>query len=727
MALRAGWAALLLATGAGQLSTAWLGTRPALVFVTAAVAPLLLLAVGSLVRVPAAVVAVAVALAAGAVAYRIVAVPAGEGLVETLRNAVPRLLTAPRPAPPTPELLLPGVLLALLTGLWVGLRTLAGRSGSAFVAAPAGAVVLYAAGALLTAGAADPYGVGAGAILVLSAAGWLVLDGPRRPWSAPVRRLAPVALVALAVALPAGLLPLAGAFEPRYLVEPPHRTLEEPSPLPRIAAWHQQGEAELLRVTAETGARLRLVALAGYTGATWSATANYRRFGVVAGASLPAGRHQAPVAAEVTVGALDGPWLPSPGRPVGISLSGPGYAFGPENEADVDVEPESGSLALRTGTLQPGLRYSVRATLDVAGIEEVTTAGVPDGAGARPYLEVPQLPWSFGEYARRVTFGASTPFEQAVALEYAVREGRTHEASAPAGSSYARLEAFLFRAKDSEVGAQVGTSEQFAAAFAVLARAVGLPTRVVVGFEVGSPTSSGERVVRGRDALAWPEVYFTGLGWYGFDPTPRAVSRSGSDDAAKLRVLDRMGQQAARAVVPVPPVALPSPAPSPSTSPSGTRAGGPLAVPFVPVAVTVAAGVLAVLLVVVSARGARRVRHRRAGDRGAWSEVLDLLVLAGRPPPRWQPAPEVAADVAAFAPVPGAPVHPALLVATAADRAMFAPDAGAGATAWPLLRGVRRAVRAAVPLRRRLAWPVDPRPLLRRHRRAVVQRSGDRA
>ena len=71
-----------------------------------------------------------------------------------------------------------------------------------------------------------------------------------------------------------------------------------------------------------------------------------------------------------------------------------------------------------------------------------------------------------------------------------------------------------------EPGDQVGTSEQFATAFALLARRAGLPTRLVVGFRPGDRQPDGTRVIRGRDALAWPEVYFQELGWVPFAPTP---------------------------------------------------------------------------------------------------------------------------------------------------------------------------------------------------------------
>ncbi|WP_415360020.1 transglutaminase-like domain-containing protein [Saccharothrix sp. BKS2] len=95
-----------------------------------------------------------------------------------------------------------------------------------------------------------------------------------------------------------------------------------------------------------------------------------------------------------------------------------------------------------------------------------------------------------------------------MAIEQVVKQGRAPDAQAPVGSSYARLERFLFGAPG-EPGAGAGTAEQFASAFAVLGRAVGLPTRVVVGFQ---PGAGEERAVLGGTP----------------PPGPRCTSRGGA-------------------------------------------------------------------------------------------------------------------------------------------------------------------------------------------------------
>src|SRR3954451_5903774 len=59
---------------------------------------------------------------------------------------------------------------------------------------------------------------------------------------------------------------------------------------------------------------------------------------------------------------------------------------------------------------------------------------------------------------------------------------------------------------------------------ALMLRMVGIPARVAAGFAPGSLNrDSGEFRVRDLDAHAWVEVYFNGIGWVTFDPTPPAA------------------------------------------------------------------------------------------------------------------------------------------------------------------------------------------------------------
>lgn len=694
------WAAALLVVGAAQLAGAWAGWIPFAVLIVTAVVPMALVVLAARFGVGTGrtVLVLAVVLLGGAyLATRGI----NAGPVAALRDAVPRLLTGTRPAPATPDALAPGAVAAAVAGLWTGVRIV--RPRPALLTPPVAAALLYTCGALLTAGEADRHGLGAGGLLLMTMVGWLLLGRPRHG-AVPAGPGLAAAAGCAGVALLAGLLPVTGAFDPRQLVTPPSFTVAEPNPLPRLASWATGGDVELLRMRG-TPQRLRLVTLSEYTGSSWRAAGIYRPLGTVDGPALPPGQRRTTVDVEVSIAGLTGPWLPMGGEPDTVSLH------------EIAVDPDSGSTVVRDG-VRTGLRYRMRGDLDAAATpEELAGARVLGAGGAADrYLSTPGLPSHLADYARLVTRKASTPYEQAVAIEYAVKSGRTLDPAAPTGSSYARLTTFLV-GTGAEAGAQVGTSEQFATAFAVLARSMALPTRIVVGFNQGEQGDDGMTVVRGRNAVAWPEVYFTGWGWQPFDPSPgRATVTGSADEAAKLAVLSRMAQ---RAEAPVRSTELAPPstrraAPTPATVAAATPAGDTWTAGMFMI---LGAVLLVPVLLLACARGVRWARHRRAGPLGAWSEVLDLLVLLGGPAPRSQPAPETAAAIAARLPGrarDGMP-HPAMWLAEAADRARFGPGPHrADPRVWSALRHLRRAARRATPWYRRLLWPVDPRPLRRR-------------
>ena len=85
------------------------------------------------------------------------------------------------------------------------------------------------------------------------------------------------------------------------------------------------------------------------------------------------------------------------------------------------------------------------------------------------------------------------------------------------GSGYRALENFLLRDRR-------GYCEQFAASMAMMAREVGIPSRVAVGFLPGERVEDNTWEVSIRDMHAWPELYFAGYGWVRFEPTPASVT-----------------------------------------------------------------------------------------------------------------------------------------------------------------------------------------------------------
>ncbi len=310
------------------------------------------------------------------------------------------------------------------------------------------------------------------------------------------------------------------------------------------------------------------------------------------------------------------------------------------------------------------------------------------------YTALPRLPFTLAEYARQATLNARTPYEKAVALEQVVRLNRRPDAEAPVGSSYARLETFLF-GSPGESGASAGTAEQFASAYAVLARAVGLPTRVVVGFQP-VPEQDGERVVRAADATAWPEVYFSGWGWVAFDPV--SGNGSGPSAASKREVLNRLASTTAKPT-PTAPQSVP-----PLVQPTAVRPDA-VAAPPVPKGFPFWVLTPALLLVALYvARTTRRVRLRAAGPMGAWNEVLDSLVLAGLKPRQSRTAPDIGREWG----------ESGARLAGMVDHAAFAPRPVSVEQSWRLARDVRKAVRRKASWWRKVLWAVDPRPLFRR-------------
>jgi transglutaminase-like putative cysteine protease len=117
--------------------------------------------------------------------------------------------------------------------------------------------------------------------------------------------------------------------------------------------------------------------------------------------------------------------------------------------------------------------------------------------------------------ARDLVSGASTPYEATRAIERHLRNGYDYSPNVPEDAY--PLPAFLFEDR-------AGYCQQFAGAMGLMLRMVGVPSRVVSGFAPGSlDQDQGTYEVRDTDAHSWVEVYFRGIGWVTFDPTPAAA------------------------------------------------------------------------------------------------------------------------------------------------------------------------------------------------------------
>lgn len=128
------------------------------------------------------------------------------------------------------------------------------------------------------------------------------------------------------------------------------------------------------------------------------------------------------------------------------------------------------------------------------------------------------------ELALRLTRGRRTAYGAVSAIERHLRTNYAYNQDVPLRRN--PLPAFLFLDRE-------GYCQQFSGAMALMLRMVGIPSRVATGFSPGF-VAPGDNVytVRDTDAHSWVEVWFRGIGWVAFDPTPGAAPASSQSLAA---------------------------------------------------------------------------------------------------------------------------------------------------------------------------------------------------
>lgn len=171
-----------------------------------------------------------------------------------------------------------------------------------------------------------------------------------------------------------------------------------------------------------------------------------------------------------------------------------------------------------------GAAYSMTALTPDYGTDGRYFRDASSGAVDDEVLELPQsLPAIVRDLARSVTAPAANDYERALMLQRWFRQdgGFTYDLRrAPEGTGNGTLEAFL-----SPEG-RVGYCEQYASAMAAMARVLGIPARVAVGFLEPTDLGDGRWQYSSHDLHAWPELYFAGAGWVRFEPTPAGRAES---------------------------------------------------------------------------------------------------------------------------------------------------------------------------------------------------------
>lgn len=253
---------------------------------------------------------------------------------------------------------------------------------------------------------------------------------------------------------------------------------------------------------------LRIVSLDDFDGRTWKPSK--RSIGAVPKdfpTPIGLGSDVKRTEVETTISAAnwyEQSYLPMPYPPSGVQVRG-----------NWRYEPEGMALVGDHGQNTRGLTYDVKS-LDVEPTaEQLAAAPAPPPALERDYTELPDsLPAVVAKTAREVTAGAKNPYEQAVALQdyFAVTGGFEYDTQVQVGDGPNAIANFL---RDKQ-----GFCVHFSFAMAAMARSLGIPARVAVGFAPGTPQADGTVSVGLKDAHAWPELYFEGVGWTRFEPTP---------------------------------------------------------------------------------------------------------------------------------------------------------------------------------------------------------------
>jgi transglutaminase-like putative cysteine protease len=317
---------------------------------------------------------------------------------------------------------------------------------------------------------------------------------------------------------------------------------------------------------------------------------------------------------EIQVGELDQDRLPIPIEPRDVQIDGAWrYDSGRDEMVSVGASTRGATyrVAIYPRDLSPeALRQDGRAA---------------DIDPASPLLAVPDTPFvaDIRALAAEVTADAATQYDQAVALQTYFRSLATfrYDTQVPPPETEDAVWDFLNQ--------RVGYCVQFATAMTVMARTLGIPARMAVGFLPGQPTSQGPTtfVVSGRQAHTWPELYFQDTGWVRFEPTP--ASQTGPPPVYADPFADSSfqpeDQVPGEAVAPSTSVAPSAPVPQ-----SGTVGGGLGGSADVPVPAVVAGTLLLLIAgaLTVWALRRRRAPHLPQGPEEWWTVLRERLTAS---------------------------------------------------------------------------------------------------
>ncbi len=298
-------------------------------------------------------------------------------------------------------------------------------------------------------------------------------------------------------------------------------------------------------------------------------------------------------------------WLPVPFPTRSLSIDA--------REGDWRYDSSTLDIAIAQEPAPRGVQYSATGFSPEFDPDALNAAGTPRPELATPMTRVPQLDPRVTAIANEVTAEGATDYQKAVLLQRWFRSegGFAYSLDPAPGEGMDQLVRFLTTDK-------IGYCEQFAASMAVMARSLGIPARVVVGFLQPEVVSPSRYRYTSSDLHAWPEIYFAGSGWVRFEPTPAA--RTGAPPP----------WTSADVSAPAPPTpsatpgqAVPTPTPAPRQGETVTEtAASPSPAPLI-LTILLVLAVVMLLALPGLVRGSRR-RQRLAQRDSGRSEVEGL-------------------------------------------------------------------------------------------------------
>lgn len=497
-----------------------------------------------------------------------------------------------------------------------------------------------------------PGGLGVGPFL-LAAAGWLlvmlVVRPPAPRWGpvvaapgspAPRSALTPLVVVGalvLALGVPAAVsLPSSPTF---FVGGGGGGGVTSVNPLLDLRA-DLTDRSDTVVLTYETDQRhpqpLRVVTVDSFDGGLWrpAERGGTQRLGSRGALDVPQGLAPGtPVeehSLEVEVQTLRQEYLPLPYPVDQLDVDG-----------DWDVDQATSTVTGVRGTrTEPGQRYSVGYQQVVPDAAALAAAPSPPPEILSSYATVPDdLPPEIAEAALTVTAGAATDYDRAVALQDWLKgPDFTYTTSLQPPSTENALADFLTDRR--------GYCVHFASAMAVMARTLGIPARVAVGFLPGRSTPDGYEV-SASDAHAWPELYFEGAGWTRFEPTPsRGTVPSWTVPAVDGAEEPQAPAQGADAAPEQSPEDAQAPAPRQDVGGGTDASASTGTTPLVARVVLGIVGLALVLLLLALPALARRWRSGRrwrravvrdadgsAAAEAAWADLVERLGDLGVAPP----------------------------------------------------------------------------------------------